>query len=61
MEMNFFLPTAIQIPTIDVGNTANNIIPEFAKATINIRFNDQHTGESIKKCGFKKILILVFE
>ena len=43
----FFLPTAIQIPTIDVGNTANNIIPEFAKATINIRFNDQHTSESI--------------
>tara|TARA_B110000438_G_scaffold301026_1_gene354862 strand:+ start:479 stop:1660 length:1182 start_codon:yes stop_codon:yes gene_type:complete len=44
----FFLPTAIQIPTIDVGNTANNIIPEFAKATINIRFNDQHTSESLK-------------
>ena len=43
----FFLPTAIQIPTIDVGNTANNIIPEFAKATINIRFNDQQTSESI--------------
>ena len=45
----FFLPTAIQIPTIDVGNTANNIIPELAKATINIRFNNQHTSESIKK------------
>ena len=43
----FFLPTAIQIPTIDVGNTANNIIPEFAKATINIRFNNEHTSESL--------------
>ena len=51
----FFLPTTIQIPTIDVGNTANNIIPEFAKATINIRFNDQHTSESIKNWLQKNI------
>ena len=51
----FFLPTAIQIPTIDVGNTANNIIPEYAKATINIRFNDEHTSESIKNWLQKNI------
>ena len=51
----FFLPTAIQIPTIDVGNTANNIIPEFAKATINIRFNDKHTSENLKGWLQKKI------
>ena len=43
----YFLPTSIQIPTIDVGNTAHNIIPEYAKATINIRFNDLHTSESL--------------
>ena len=43
----FFLPTAIQIPTIDVGNPAHNIIPENAKATINIRFNDLHTSKSL--------------
>ena len=43
----FFLPTSIQIPTIDVGNTAHNIIPEYAKATVNIRFNNQHTSESL--------------
>ena len=55
----FFLPTAIQIPTIDVGNTANNIIPEFAKATINIRFNDQHTTESIKN-WLQKNIDLIF-
>ena len=55
----FFLPTAIQIPTIDVGNIANNIIPEFANATINIRFNDQHTSESIKK-WLQKNIDLVF-
>ena len=51
----FFLPTALQIPTFDVGNTANNIIPEFAKATINIRFNDQHTSESLINWLQKKI------
>ena len=55
----FFLPTAIQIPTIDVGNTANNIIPEFAKATINIRFNNQHTSESIK-IWLQKNIDLIF-
>ena len=43
----FFLPTSIQIPTIDVGNPASNVIPEYAKASINIRFNDQHTAESL--------------
>jgi len=43
----FFLPTSIQVPTIDVGNTAHNVIPEYATATINIRFNDQHTAESL--------------
>ena len=43
----FFLPTSVQISTFDVGNTAHNVIPEYAKATINIRFNDQHTAESI--------------
>ena len=43
----YFLPTSIQIPTIDVGNTAHNIIPELAKATINIRFNDMHTSETV--------------
>ena len=42
-----FLPTSIQIATIDIGNTAQNIIPELAKATVNIRFNDKHTSESL--------------
>jgi succinyl-diaminopimelate desuccinylase len=43
----FFLPTAIQIPTFDVGNTAHNIIPEYAKATVNVRFNNLHTSEDL--------------
>ena len=43
----YFLPTSIQVPTIDVGNPAHNVIPEYATATINIRFNDKHTAESL--------------
>ncbi len=46
---NNFLPSSIQIATIDIGNTAENIIPELAKATVNIRFNDKHTSQSLIK------------
>ncbi len=45
----YFLPSSIQIPTFDVGNPAANVIPEIAKATINIRFNDIHSGDSLTK------------
>ena len=51
----YFLPTSIQVPTFDVGNSAHNIIPELAKATINIRFNDEHTAESLIDWLRKKI------
>tara|TARA_B100000029_G_scaffold437469_1_gene452696 strand:- start:1268 stop:2449 length:1182 start_codon:yes stop_codon:yes gene_type:complete len=43
----YFLPTSIQVATFDVGNSAHNVIPELARATINIRFNDEHTAESL--------------
>lgn len=33
--------------TIDCGNPATNVIPARAGATLNIRFNDLHTGESL--------------
>ena len=51
----YFLPSSIQIPTFDIGNSAVNVIPEIAKATINIRFNDQHTNESLIKWMQKHI------
>ena len=35
------------ITTIDVGNTATNVIPETCRATVNIRFNDAHSGQSL--------------
>jgi succinyl-diaminopimelate desuccinylase len=42
-----FQPSNLQITTVDVGNTATNIIPGNARATFNIRFNDTHTSESL--------------
>lgn len=42
-----FDPSTLAITTIDVGNTATNVIPESARATVNIRFNDTHSGASL--------------
>jgi succinyl-diaminopimelate desuccinylase len=42
-----FGPSNLEITTIDVGNMASNIIPAKAKASFNIRFNDQWTAESL--------------
>lgn len=33
--------------TFDVGNPASNVIPAEARATVNIRFNDEHDGQSV--------------
>jgi succinyl-diaminopimelate desuccinylase len=44
-----FQPSTIAITTLDVGNTASNVIPGVARAAFNIRFNDKHSGESLKK------------
>ncbi len=33
--------------TIDVGNPATNVIPAAARAAVNIRFNDLHSGASL--------------
>ena len=42
-----FDATTLAITTIDCGNPANNVIPAKGAATVNIRFNDLHTGASI--------------
>ena len=42
-----FDPSTLQVTTIDVGNPANNVIPAIARATVNIRFNDAHSSDSI--------------
>ena len=42
-----FGPSTLAVTTIDVGNPANNVIPGQARATVNIRFNDLHSGAGL--------------
>jgi succinyl-diaminopimelate desuccinylase len=42
-----FDASTLAITTIDVGNPATNVIPGLARATVNIRFNDTHSGASL--------------
>ena len=44
-----FQPSTIAITTIDVGNTASNVIPAEARAAFNIRFNDIHSGKKLEE------------
>ena len=46
-----FDASSLQITTIDCGNPANNVIPAKARATVNIRFNDAHSGASLSAWG----------
>jgi succinyl-diaminopimelate desuccinylase len=43
-----FQPSNLEITTIDTGNATSNIIPQDARARINIRFNPAHTGAALK-------------
>jgi succinyl-diaminopimelate desuccinylase len=42
-----FQASTLQISTIDIGNTATNVIPANARAVFNIRFNDLHSSDSL--------------
>ncbi len=42
-----FGPSTIAATTIDTGNRATNVIPARCSATINIRFNDQHSANRL--------------
>jgi len=44
---DWFEPSSLQVTSIDVGNTATNVIPASARAMLNIRFNDKHSGASL--------------
>jgi succinyl-diaminopimelate desuccinylase len=44
-----FGPSTLAITTVDVGNPAANVIPAEARATLNIRFNDSHSGRSLSE------------
>ncbi|TCS65292.1 succinyldiaminopimelate desuccinylase [Primorskyibacter sedentarius] len=42
-----FDASTLAVVTIDTGNPATNVIPAEARATLNIRFNDAHSGASL--------------
>lgn len=42
-----FDPSTLAVTTFDTGNPATNVIPAECRATVNIRFNDVHTPESL--------------
>ena len=42
-----FDASTLAVVTVDTGNPATNVIPETVRATVNIRFNDLHTGASL--------------
>ena len=44
-----FQPTNLEVTKIMMDNAADNIIPSIAEATFNIRFNNKHSSNSIKK------------
>jgi len=44
-----FSPSHLEFVSVDVGNKTVNLIPNEARAQFNIRFNDSHTIESLKK------------
>ena len=50
-----FQPSTLALTTIDVGNTAANVIPAEGSAVFNIRFNDLHSGKSLEDMLRRKI------
>jgi succinyl-diaminopimelate desuccinylase len=44
-----FQASNLEFTSVDVGNTANNVIPGQARAKFNIRYNDNHTQVSLRE------------
>ncbi|WP_375259389.1 succinyl-diaminopimelate desuccinylase [Citreimonas sp.] len=44
-----FDPSTLAVVTVDTGNPATNVIPAETRATLNIRFNDLHSGDSLAR------------
>jgi succinyl-diaminopimelate desuccinylase len=50
-----FQPSSLQVTTIDIGNSATNVVPGVARATFNIRFNDLWTSDRLKAWVAEKL------
>jgi len=44
-----FQASNLEFTSVDVGNTAGNVIPAQARAKFNIRFNDHHTQATLRE------------
>lgn len=42
-----FDPSTLSVTTIDTGNPASNVIPARTRMTVNLRFNDLHSGTTL--------------
>ena len=45
---DYFQPSNLEVVTIDVGNSASNVIPYSGEARFNIRFNSEQTIDGLK-------------
>jgi len=46
---DWFQPSNLEITDVTVGNPATNVIPAQARARINIRFNNEHSGAELER------------
>jgi succinyl-diaminopimelate desuccinylase len=43
-----FQPSELVITSVDVGNTASNLIPAEGRASLNVRFNDRYSARTLE-------------
>ena len=53
-----FQPTNLEVTKINIDNSTDNVIPAKAEASFNIRFNNKHSSNSIKK-RLNRILVKI--
>jgi succinyl-diaminopimelate desuccinylase len=44
-----FQPSTVAMTSVDVGNPATNVIPARARALLNVRFNDRHRADDVRR------------
>ncbi len=50
-----FSPSNLEVTSIDVDNPATNVIPASASSKFNIRFNDHHGADSLKRMLHERV------
>jgi succinyl-diaminopimelate desuccinylase len=47
-DTEHFQPSQLVLTSVDVGNTATNLIPAAARATFGVRFSDRYTAQTLE-------------